>query len=132
MGQLEFAQRTSSVRVKLADTDCRKRIITFMSFFDTFFSTLFKLSSESQAEGTILGLMIFCFNHFWAGPGESPIVLARPCLAPVIMVSKFNINIEEYILSSFSADTDLVFDRGGAGHGPVVIFLAEGASAGLV
>ena len=59
-------------------------------------------------------------------------VSAQPCLAPVIMVSKFHGNIEEYILSSFSADTDLVFDVGGAGHGLVVIFLAEGASAGWV
>ena len=57
---------------------------------------------------------------------------ARPHLAPVIMVSKFHGNIEEYILLSFSADTDLVFDGGGAGHGPVVIFSAEGASAGWV
>ena len=57
---------------------------------------------------------------------------AQPCLAPVIMVSKFHGNIEEYILSSFSADTDLVFDGGGAGCGPVEIFSAEGASAGLV
>ena len=57
---------------------------------------------------------------------------ARPRLAPVIMVSKFHGNIEEYILSSFSADTDLVFDGGGAGRGPVVIVLAEGASVGWV
>ena len=107
-----------------------------MSFFDTFFSVVFKSSSESQAEGTISGLMIFCFDRFRAGPGESPIVSARPRLAPVIMVSKFHGNIEEYILSSFSADTDLVFDGGGAGRGagrgPVVIVSAEGASAGWV
>ena len=103
-----------------------------MSFLDTFFSMVFESSSESQAEGTILGLMIFCFNCFQAGPGESPIVSARPHLAPVIMVSKFHGNIEEYILSSFSADTDLVFDGGGAGCGPVVIFSAEGASVGWV
>ena len=57
---------------------------------------------------------------------------AQPHLVPIIMVSKFHVNIEEYILSSFSADTDLVFNGGGAGHGLVVIFLAEGASAGLV
>ena len=57
---------------------------------------------------------------------------AQPHLAPVIMVSKFYGNIEEYVLSSCSADTDLVFDGGGAGCGPVVIFLAEGASAGWV
>ena len=103
-----------------------------MSFFDTFFSMVFKSSSESQAEGTISGLMIFCFDRFRAGPGESPIVSARPRLAPVIMVSKFHGNIEEYILLSFSADTDLVFNGGGAGRGPVVIVSAEGASAGWV
>ena len=57
---------------------------------------------------------------------------ARPRLAPVIMVSKFHGNIEEYILSSFSADTDLVFNGAGAGCGPVVIVSAEGASAGWV
>ena len=48
------------------------------------------------------------------------------------MVSKFDVNIEEYILSSFSTDTDLVFNGGGAGCGLVVIFLAEEASVGLV
>ena len=103
-----------------------------MSFFDTFFSIVFKLSSESQAEGTILGLMIFCFDCFRAGLGESPIMSAQPCLAPVIMVSKFHGNIEEYILSSFSADTDLVLNGGGAGCELVVTFLAEGAPVGLV
>ena len=57
---------------------------------------------------------------------------AQPRLAPVIMVSKFHGNIEEYILLSFSTDTDMVFDGGGAGCGLVVIFSAEGASAGWV
>ena len=93
-----------------------------MSFFDTFFSIMFKSSSESHSAGMISGLIIFCFNCFWAGLGESPMVSAQPCLAPVIMVSKCQCKYEECLLSSFSADTEATSEglvRGAAGRGEI-------------
>ena len=103
-----------------------------MSFFDAFFSIVFKSSSESHSVGMISGLIIFCFDRFQGGPGESPMVSAQPCLAPVIMVSKCQCKCEECLLSSFSADTDFPLDRGAGGCGPVVNLSAEATSEGLV
>ena len=117
---------------KSADTNNEKKRITLMSFFNTFFSIVFKSSSESHSPGMISGLIIFCFDHFWAGLGESPMVSARPHLAPVIMVSKCQCKYEECLLSSFSADTDFPLDQGAAGCGPVVDLSAEATSEGLV
>ena len=103
-----------------------------MSFFNAFFSIVFKLSSESHSAGMILELIIFCFDRFQAGPGESPMVLSRPHLAPVIMVSKCQCKYEGCLLSSFSADTNFPLDPGAAGHGSVVDLSAEVTSEGLV
>ena len=95
---------------KSADTNNEKKRITLMSFFNAFCSIVFKSSSESHSAGMISGPIIFCFDRFWAGLGESPMVLAQPRLAPVIIVSKCQCKCEECLLSSFSADTDFPLD----------------------